>query len=103
MRLYRITRVDVARYPVLRLTFDDGFAGEIDFSDTIAGGGVMAPLQNPAVFACAKIGGGGRSLGWANAEGESVDFCADALKFKAEEHLVRARAARYARPSPSNN
>jgi hypothetical protein len=96
MKFHRITRVDVPRYPILRLTFDDGFAGEVDFSETIAGGGVMAPLRNPVIFACAKIGDGGRSLGWLDAQGDVVDFCADSLRFKAEEDVVRGRAARYA-------
>jgi hypothetical protein len=88
MKFHRITRIDVPRYPILRLTFDDGFAGEVDFSETIAGSGVMAPLRDPVVFARAKIGDGGRSLGWLDAQGEDVDFCADALRFKAEEHVV---------------
>jgi hypothetical protein len=96
MKLYRITHVDVPRYPILRLTFDDGFAGEVDFSDTIAGAGVMALLQDPAVFARVEIGDGGRSLGWVDAQGDDVDFCADALRFKVEEHVVRDRAARFA-------
>jgi hypothetical protein len=96
MKFHRITRVNVPRYPILRVTFDDGFAGEVDFSETIAGGGVMAALRDPAVFARAKIGDGGRSLGWLDAQGEVVDFCADGLRFKAEEQVVRDRAARYA-------
>jgi hypothetical protein len=96
MKFHRITRVDVPRYPILRLTFDDGFAGEVDFSDTIAGAGVMTLLQDPAVFARVEIGDGGRSLGWVDAQGEDIDFCADALRFKAEEHVVRDRGARFA-------
>src|ERR1700688_3546963 len=100
MKFHRITRVDVPRYPILRLTFDDGFSGEVDFSETIAEGGVMALLRDPAVFACAKIGDGGRSLGWVDPQGDDVDFCADALRFNAEEHVVRDRAARYAEGKP---
>jgi Protein of unknown function (DUF2442) len=96
MKFHRITRVDVPRYPVLRLTFDDGFAGEVDFSGTIAEGGIMASLRDPVIFAGAKIGDGGRSLGWLDAQGDVVDFCADSLRFKAEEHVVRDRADRYA-------
>src|SRR5438105_2294692 len=96
MKLYKIRHVDVPRYPILRLTFDDGFAGDVDFSETIAGGGVMTLLGDPAVFTRVKIGDGGRSLGWVDTHGEDVDFCADALRFKAEEQVVRERAARYA-------
>jgi len=96
MKLHKIIRVDVHRYPVLQLTFDDGFAGEVDFSDTIAGGGVMTLLMDPAVFARVKIGDAGRSLGWVDSQGEDINFCADALRFKAEEHAIRERAVRYA-------
>jgi hypothetical protein len=96
MKFHRITRVDLPRCPILRLTFDDGFAGEVDFSETIAAGGVMTLSRDPAIFACAKIGDGGRSLGWVDAQGDDVDFCADALRFKVEEQVVRDRAARFA-------
>ena len=95
MKLYKISKIEVPRHPVLRLTYDDGFSGEVDFSDTIARGGLMTPLKDPALFAKAKIGEGGRSLGWVGAEGDDIDFCADALRFKAEEQVVRERAERY--------
>ena len=96
MKLYKISKVEVPRYPVLRLTYDDGFSGEVDFSETIARGGVMTLLTDPAAFGDVKIGEGGRSLGWVDAKGDDVDFCADALRFKAEEQVVRERAERYA-------
>src|SRR5262245_54168674 len=96
MKLYKITQVDVPRYPVVRLTFDDGLAGEVDFSQTIARGGVMSLLRDQTVFASARIGDGGRSLAWGDVSGEEIDFCADALRFKVEEQVVRERAARYA-------
>ena len=95
MRFSRITSVEIPRYPLLRLTFDDDFAGVVDFSSTIAEGGVMAMLRDPDVFAQVRIGDGGRSLGWLTEEGE-VDFCADALRFQAEEQVARERAARHA-------
>jgi hypothetical protein len=95
MRLHKIVDVSVPRYPVLRLTFDDGFSGEVDFTDVVGRGGVMTLLQDPAVFELVKIGDRGRSLGWVDAEGGDVDFCADALRFQAEEQVVLERAARY--------
>jgi len=45
----------------------------------LAGRGVFAAFNDPAFFAQVKIGEGGRSLEW---PGE-LDFCADALWFKA--------------------
>lgn len=101
-RFYKIAAVEIPRYPVLRLTFDDGFAGEVDFSSTIAKGGMLAFLADPAAFAMVQIGERGRCLLWIDPDGEEVDFCADALRFQAEEQVVRERAARYiAQKSPS--
>jgi hypothetical protein len=95
MKRYKISKVEVPRHAVVRLTYDDGFSGEVDFADTLSRGGVMECLADPALFRRAQIGEGGRSLGWVNPEGEVVDFCADALRFKAEEQVVRERAERY--------
>jgi hypothetical protein len=101
-RSYKIAAAEKPRHPVLRLTFDDGFAGEVDFSSTIAKGGIFAFLADPAAFATVQIGERGRSLVWLDPKGEEVDFCADAVRFQAEEQVVRERAARYvAQGSPS--
>ena len=96
MKLHKITRVEIPRHPVLLLTFDDGFAGEVDFAEIIADGGVMDTLRDPKAFGHAEITDGGRSLGWLIAQSETIEFCADALRLKAEEQVVRARAARFA-------
>lgn len=96
MRFYKIAAVEIPRHPVLRLTFDDGFAGEVDFSSTIAEGGIMTALRDPEFFGQVQIGARGRSLGWLTEDGDELDFCADALRFQAEEQVVRERAARYA-------
>jgi hypothetical protein len=45
----------------------------------LVGNGVFAAFSDPAFFAQARVGEGGRSLEW---PGE-LDFCADALWFKA--------------------
>jgi hypothetical protein len=56
------------------LRFEDGAAGEVDFS-AHAGKGVFAPWSDYAFFRRAAIGEKGRVLAW---PGE-LDFCADAL------------------------
>lgn len=94
MKLYRIVDVSVPRYPIVRLTFDDGFSGDVDFADTIAGGEAMMPLRDPTVFKQVAIKEDGRALGWGGEDG-GLDFCTDALRFQAEEAVVRERAARY--------
>ena len=93
MKLYKIVDVSVPRYPVVRLTFDDGFSGDVDFADTLAGSKAMMPLRDPAVFKQVAIKEDGRALGWG--DGDELDFCADALRFQAEETVVRERAAQY--------
>ncbi len=45
----------------------------------LAGKGIFAAFSDPAFFAQARVGEGGRSLEW---PGE-LDFCADALWFEA--------------------
>ncbi len=95
MKFYKIVDVSVPRYPVLRLTFNDGFVGDVDFTDVIGRGGVMALLRDLSVFSRVEIGEHGRSLGWVDEHGDDIDFCADALRFQAEETVVRERAARF--------
>jgi Protein of unknown function (DUF2442) len=60
------------------LTWANGATTENSFRHVI-GKGVFAPLADPAFFAQVRIGEDGRSLEW---PGE-LDFCADALWFKA--------------------
>lgn len=57
------------------IEYEDGAAGEADFTPLIKRGGVFAKLADPAFFNQARIGEGGRFLEWPDA----ADFCADAL------------------------
>jgi hypothetical protein len=95
MKLYKIVDVSVPRYPVVRLTFDDSLSGDVDFGETIAQGGAMNLLRDPAVFKRVAIRDEGRALGWGDEESGDLEFCADALRFQIEEAIVRERAARY--------
>ena len=99
MKLYRITHTEILAHPVVRLTFDDGFAGFVDFSNLIGKGPASLPLADPVFFKTMQIGERGRSLDWIGPDGNGIDFCADALRIKAEEALVQARALKYARRS----
>jgi hypothetical protein len=60
------------------LTWANGTTTENSFGH-LAGRGVFARLADPAFFRQVHVGEGGRSLEW---PGE-LDFCADALWFKA--------------------
>lgn len=86
---YRITSIEAVRYPVLRVTFEDGLCGEYDVTRWIGRGSVSEPLKNQDYFKTVEIAPNGRSFGW-NLEGygKEVDFCADATRFKIEAALV---------------
>lgn len=72
----------------LSLTFADGAHGIVDFTPLVARGGVYAAIAaNPEAFG---IGPRGRSIAWHDADGEPVDFCADALRLDLD---ARAEAA----------
>ena len=63
----------------VRITWDEGEVSVLSLRETVAKGGVFAPLRDPEVFRQFKIGEGGRWLEW---PGE-VDICADALWYQA--------------------
>lgn len=99
---YTIDRVDVVRYPVVRVTFDDGFAGEYDFTDMIATGPALAALRDPAVFGTVSIGERGHSFGWfLDRCGCEIDFCPDATRIKLETQAVEQLAASYRARRPA--
>ncbi len=72
----QITHIEVLPAFRLALTFDDGTAGAVDLS-YLAGKGVFACWNDPAVFGQVRIGSSGELL-W----GEHVDLCPDALYLK---------------------
>jgi hypothetical protein len=72
----KITHVEVLEAHRLALTFDDGTAGTVDVSG-LAGKGVFACWNDPAVFGQVRIGSSGELL-W----GDHVDLCPDALYLK---------------------
>ncbi|NNM74436.1 DUF2442 domain-containing protein [Enterovirga aerilata] len=96
MRPHRIAAVEVVRYPVLRITFDDGLSGEYDLSEAIAQGPIYAPLKNETFFRTVSVGSHGHTFGWnLDVLGEEIDFCPDAARIKIETDLVEELAARY--------
>jgi hypothetical protein len=72
---YRIKSVEVVRHPVLRVTFDDGLAGEYDLSEMIAEGPAFARLKDEA--------------------GHEIDFCPDATRIRIETQKVNELADQY--------
>lgn len=93
---YRIKSVEVARYPVLRVTFDDGLSGEYDLSEAIAHGPVFERLKDPKFFAEVAAGEHGHTFGWnLDDVGDEIDFCPDATRIRLETQLVDQFAEQY--------
>ncbi len=93
---YRIKSVEVVRYPVLRVTFDDGLSGEYDLSDLIARGPVFAPLKDKAFFDKVSVGEHGHTFGWNLDDlGHEIDFCPDATRIRIETQKVEELAEHY--------
>jgi Protein of unknown function (DUF2442) len=93
---YRIKSVAVVRYPVLRVTFDDGLSGEYDLTDLIARGPVFAPLKDEAYFRTVAVGEYGHTFGW-NLEdlGNEIDFCPNSTRIHIETQKVEELANRH--------
>jgi uncharacterized protein DUF2442 len=95
-KTYQIKSVEVVRYPVLRVTFDDGLSGEYDLTDLIARGPVFAPLKDEAYFRTVAVGEYGHTFGWNLDDlGNEIDFCPDATRILIETQKVEELANRY--------
>jgi len=96
VRASRISHVEVVRYPVLRVTFDDGLSAEYDLGDLIADGSVFAPLKDEAYFRTVALAPYGHSFGWnLDQEGSEIDFCPSATRIHIETRIVEDLALRY--------
>ena len=93
---YRIKNVEAVRYPVLRVTFDDGLSGEYDLSDLIADGRAFARLKDERYFNTVAVAEDGHSFGWnLHDPGHEIDFCPDATRIRIETQKVEELADRY--------
>jgi hypothetical protein len=101
-KTYRIKSVEVVRYPVLRVTFDDGLSGEYELTDLIARGPVFAPLKDEAYFRTVAVGEYGHTFGWNLDDlGNEIDFCPDATRILIETQKVEELANRYRLSRPA--
>jgi hypothetical protein len=99
---YRIKSVEVVRYPVLLVTFDDGLSGEYDLTDLIGRGPVFEPLKDEAYFRTVAVGEYGHTFGWNLDDiGHEIDFCPDATRIKIETQKVEELANRYQQRRPA--
>jgi len=99
---YRIKSVEVVRYPVLRVTFDDGLSGEYDLTELIGRGPVFEPLKDETYFRTVTVGEYGHAFGWNLDDlGHEIDFCPDATRIRIERQKVEELADRYQRRRPA--
>jgi hypothetical protein len=88
-QLFDVTAVEVIGGHRLRLTFEDGTVGDVDFSDR-AWSGVFEPLRDPAYFARVEVDPEAGTIGWP----DGLDMAPEPLYAEAVRHPVRAvRAA----------
>ncbi len=96
MKTHRIASVEAVGSRTVRMTFDDGFGGLLDLSDSIARGGAFEPLKDADYFKKVAVGEGGRSFGWnLDAIGHEIDFCPDAARIRIETQIVEDLAGRF--------
>jgi hypothetical protein len=80
-----ITAVEVIGEYRLRLTFQDGTFGDVDFADR-DWLGVFEPLRDPAYFARVAVDPDGGTIAWPN----GLDMAPEPLYAEARRHLAHA-------------
>jgi hypothetical protein len=80
----RIVSVETVIPGVLKIVWDDEYAGVVDLRPVVMRGGNLAFLQKPEAFAKVKVGEYGRTLGWIDPQGGSIDFGSLSLRQRAE-------------------
>jgi hypothetical protein len=88
-RLVDITGVEVIREYRLRLTFEDGTVGDVDFAGR-DWRGVFEPLRDPAYFARVEVDPEAGTINWP----DGLDMAPEPLYAEARRHPAqRATAA----------
>jgi hypothetical protein len=82
-RLFDITAVEVIAEFRLRLTFEDGMVGEVDFAERVWEG-VFAPLRDQQFFAQVRLDRDAGTIAWPN----GADMAPEALYEQARRHPV---------------
>ena len=89
-QLLDVTAVEVIGEYRLRLTFEDGLVGDVDFSSR-EWDGVFAPLRDPAFFAQVRVEPELGTIAWPN----GADMAPETLYEAARRNVVKtARGSR---------
>jgi hypothetical protein len=84
----RIVSAEPVLHGVLKIEWDDHYAGVVDLRPVIARGKVFAYLQNPENFQKVQVGEHGHAIFWKNDQGEEIDFGSDSLRSRAEKQAA---------------
>ena len=82
-QLLDITAVEVVGDHQLRLTFEDGTVGDVDFSGR-EWRGVLEPLRDPAYFAQVRVDSDSGTIAWPN----GIDLAPEPLYEEARRNPV---------------
>jgi hypothetical protein len=92
----RIENVRVEKYPLLHVTFADGFSGDFDVGPDIASLELFAPLKDEELFSTVTTGGDGYRLGWRlDAQGNEIDYASETIRNEIETDAVKQLAETY--------
>jgi hypothetical protein len=89
-RLHDVIRVEVSGEHRLRLTFDDGTVGDVDFKGR-EWRGVFEPLGDPDYFARVTVEAEAGTVTWPN----GADMAPEPLHAEALQNLSRPATARH--------
>jgi hypothetical protein len=89
-QLHDVVGVEVSGEYRLRLTFDDGTVGEVDFAGR-EWRGVFEPLRDPEYFARVAVGAESGTVTWPN----GADMAPEQLYEQARQRLSRTASAQH--------
>ena len=89
----RIVSGEPVIHGVLKIQWNDGYAGVVDLRPVIERGAVFTYLEDPNRFQQVRVGEHGHSIYWTNERGEEIDFGADSLRRRSIAQLELHRRA----------
>lgn len=99
-----VTRLEVLEPYRLRITFEDGTCGEVDVRDRVPFVGVFAPLEDPRVFAQARIDPELRTVVWPTGADLAPDAMYERIRnAQAGDVVARNSTSPPTRPAPAES
>jgi len=89
----RIVHAEVVMHGVMKIGWNDGYAGVVDLRPVLARGNMFEFLQTPANFNAFSVGEHGHALIWIDQQGRDVDLGSGSLRKRAETQAELHRLA----------